>query len=80
MRTSILTIAALASLAGITACSKASDLLRPSGSPSGPLAFAWPPATHETYPNLQLRDVDGRPFELSSLRGNVILVEPIGMT
>ena len=39
----------------------------------------WPPRLGQGYPDLQLIDHTGREFRLSELRGNVILVEPIGM-
>ncbi|MCP3915220.1 MAG: hypothetical protein GY711_06675 [bacterium] len=48
--------------------------------PDGPLPFAWPPTAGEAYPDLQLRDTSGEVFQLSSLKGKVLLIEPIGMT
>ena len=48
--------------------------------PSGPLPFDWPPVVDETYPDLELTDFRGDVFKLSSLRGKVLLIEPIGMT
>lgn len=50
------------------------------GTRDEPLAFAWPPTVGEPYPNLVLRDHRGERVELSSLRGKVLLIEPIGMT
>lgn len=47
---------------------------------SGPLTVAWPPAVGETYPDLELRGLDGKRVALSSLMGRVLLIEPIGMT
>ncbi len=44
------------------------------------LPFAWPPVLGQQYPNLQLSDAQGQPFELASLRGKVLLIEPVGMT
>ncbi len=38
------------------------------------------PEIGEKYPELQLQDHRGRTIRLSSLRGKIILIEPIGMT
>jgi hypothetical protein len=51
----------------------------PDAKPSPGVAF-WPPRIGETYPDLALRDASGNVFRLSSLKGKVILLEPIGMT
>jgi hypothetical protein len=40
----------------------------------------WPPRRGERYPNLTLYDQRGRLVSLASLRGKVILLEPVGMT
>jgi hypothetical protein len=40
----------------------------------------WPPKAGEPYPDLTLLDSNGSLFKLSSLKGKVILVEPIGMS
>jgi hypothetical protein len=40
----------------------------------------WPPRTGQSYPDLALLDSNGNPFRLSSLKGKVILVEPVGMS
>ena len=50
------------------------------GSPPGPLPFAWPPRVGETYPDVELRDHTGEIVKLSSFRGKVLLIEPVGMT
>lgn len=50
------------------------------GVASGALPFPWPPTPGEAYPDLRLVDHRGQRVQLSSLRGKVILVEPIGMT
>jgi peroxiredoxin len=42
--------------------------------------LTWPPQLGEPYPDLRLKDPDGRPVALSSFKGKVILVEPIGMS
>jgi hypothetical protein len=39
----------------------------------------WPPRVGEAYPNLKLLNMAGERVELSSFRGRVILIEPIGM-
>jgi hypothetical protein len=51
-----------------------------SGTPSGPLPYSWPPTVGETYPDVELRDTSGALIKLSSFRGKVLLIEPIGMT
>ena len=43
-------------------------------------SFAWPPKLDEPYPDLVLQDYQGERVELSSFRGKVLLIEPIGMT
>lgn len=40
----------------------------------------WPPRLDEPYPDLNLLDASGNRVSLSSFKGNVILLEPIGMT
>jgi hypothetical protein len=40
----------------------------------------WPPRRGECYPNLTLYDHRGQLVSLASLRGKVILLEPVGMT
>jgi|GEM_PF-2255445 len=55
------------------------------GAPGAPAEAAtgvafWPPRPGERYPDLVLRDSAGALFRLSSLKGKVILLEPIGMT
>lgn len=60
-----------------------SSSVSPVGGPvvnSAPLPFAWPPVAGETYPDLQLLDHRGRAVRLSDFAGQVLLVEPIGMT
>jgi hypothetical protein len=58
---------------------------RDAGAPAAPggatpaVAF-WPPRLGDRYPDLTLRDSSGNLFRLSSLKGKVILLEPIGMT
>ncbi len=45
-----------------------------------PLPTVWPPRVGESYPNLVLRDPEGRPVHRSSYRGKVLLIELIGLT
>jgi hypothetical protein len=40
----------------------------------------WPPKPGEPYPDLALMDCNGNLFHLSSLKGKVILVEPVAMS
>jgi hypothetical protein len=40
----------------------------------------WPPEVGEPYPDATLIDQDGNPVKLSSFKGSVLLIEPIGMT
>jgi len=50
----------------------------PAGTTPG--AAFWPPRIGDRYPDLALRDGGGNLFRLSSLKGKVILLEPVGMT
>ena len=40
----------------------------------------WPPVLNRYYPDLELINQDGKRTRLSSFRGRVIIVEPIGMS
>ena len=44
-----------------------------------PLTLRWPPILGELYPDLILLDQTGNQVRLSSFKGSVILVEPVGM-
>jgi hypothetical protein len=44
-----------------------------------PGAMNWPPAVNQPYPDLVLYDYTGRRVQLSSFKGKIILVEPVGM-
>jgi hypothetical protein len=44
------------------------------------LAQPWPPVLGQRYPDLELRDLEGRPVMLSSLAGKPLLIELVGMT
>jgi hypothetical protein len=46
----------------------------------GRLDVPWPPRLGQPYPDLTLIDQTGQPVRLSSFKGSVILIEPIGMT
>lgn len=47
--------------------------------PPEALPYEWPPVVGNPYPDLTLVDADGRPVALSSFRGRVLLIEPVGM-
>lgn len=40
---------------------------------------AWPPRLDQPYPDLTLPDDRGNPFRLSSLKGKIILLQPVDM-
>lgn len=40
----------------------------------------WPPEVGAPYPDGTFIDQDGNPVKLSSFKGSVLLIEPIGMT
>ncbi len=40
----------------------------------------WPPEVGKPYPDASLIDQEGKTVKLSSLKGSVLLIEPIGMT
>lgn len=40
----------------------------------------WPPEVGISYPDATLIDQEGNPVKLSSFKGSVLLIEPIGMT
>ena len=44
------------------------------------LPAVWPPRVGEPYPDLELIDQTGRLVRLSSFKGSVLLIEPVGMT
>ena len=45
----------------------------------GRTVVMWPPRLGEPYPDLELIDQTGQPVRLSSFKGSVILIEPVGM-
>jgi hypothetical protein len=45
----------------------------------GHTVVMWPPRLGEPYPDLELIDQTGQPVRLSSFKGSVILIEPVGM-
>jgi hypothetical protein len=52
----------------------------PAAAATKPSVEFWPPRRGERYPNLTLYDHRGQLVSLDSLRGKVILLEPVGMT
>lgn len=44
--------------------------------PPGP----WPPVKGQPYPPLVLKDHRGEAFDLSTLRGKVVVIEPVGLS
>lgn len=53
----------------------------PAGSPAQtrPLNVAWPPQVGQPYPDLEWIDQTGQKIRLSSFKGKVLLIEPVGM-
>ena len=47
---------------------------------SSNISVEWPPKLGKSYPDLEVIDHTGRTFRLSSLKGSVLVIEPIGMT
>jgi len=45
----------------------------------GRIPAMWPPRVGEPYPDLELVDQTGRLVRLSSFKGSVLLIEPVGM-
>ncbi|HUM17565.1 MAG TPA: hypothetical protein VL086_17875 [Candidatus Nitrosotalea sp.] len=45
----------------------------------GRIPSVWPPRVGEPYPDLELVDQTGQLVRLSSLKGSVLLIEPVGM-
>ena len=78
MRSPLVRLLALACLVA-PGCAPSPDPIDSPGEQAS-LPFAWPPVLGQQYPDLQLQDAEGEPFELSSLRGRVLLIEPVGMT
>lgn len=74
-----------AALLLVGACGGAAE---PAAAPVGPNAPAaaapvklagWPPRLGQPYPDVELHDRYGNPLRMSSFRGKVLLIEPIGM-
>lgn len=59
--------------AALGACSKSSEPPAPAAPPD------WPPRVDASYPDLKLLNHKGETVVLSSLKGKVILLEPVGM-
>ena len=54
-------------------------LLAGCGDDTPPPPVAWPPVVGNAYPDLTLQDAAGRTVALSSFKGKVLLIEPVGM-
>ncbi|MBX9691149.1 MAG: hypothetical protein K2Z81_02125, partial [Cyanobacteria bacterium] len=63
------------SLAGLVYASDSKDPVRRATNPQ-----FWPPALNRLYPDMELVDQDGAKVRLSSFKGKIIIVEPIGMS
>lgn len=66
----------------LVACAKpeAPDPRRLSAGDSRNLELSWPPMVGQPYPDVTVVFGDGRLLRLSSLKGKVLLIEPVGMT
>ncbi len=72
-------------LSTVTSCvSSAESEERDPGAPLQTTRMAalqdWPPTLGNPYPDIELRDSSGEPVRLSSFKGKVLLIEPIGMS
>ena len=67
----------IAGLAGLCSCDDGGTSGAASG---GAPAQPWPPVLGQSFPDLELQDSRGERVRLSSLRGKLLLIEPIGMT
>lgn len=74
--------ALVAALLFLAACepAKAPPKPVPSAQDLANRGLPWPPVVGQPYPDLTLLDADGASMKLSSLKGKVLLIEPIGMT
>lgn len=76
----------LITTAQLTACttSDANSESKPASSSSVTNSSAaklqWPPQLNSPYPNLELMSINGKKVRLSSFKGKVILIEPIGLS
>jgi hypothetical protein len=66
--------------AGDDIAPSAPEPVTPAATATKPEVEFWPPRRGERYPNLTLYDHRGQLVSLASLRGKVILLEPVGMT
>lgn len=58
---------------------RAPEAPAPGAAPAAPeVPTPWPPRKGEPYPDLELQDASGKKVRLSSLKGKVLLIEPIG--
>jgi hypothetical protein len=58
---------------------KKSPAKPPAGAPAPVTAPRWPPRLDQPYPDLHLSDDRGNAFRLSSLKGKIILLQPVVM-
>ena len=66
----------LALLASVAGCMVD---VEPAPQPSARPEHVWPPQVGAPYPDLELRTPSGDRIALSSYRGRIILIEPVGM-
>lgn len=72
---------AIESLSADVGCPGGQCFLKAAAAPQPKRAdLQWPPRLGEPYPDLTLIDQTGQPVRLSSFKGSVILIEPVGMT
>lgn len=62
--------------AGRAGGDRAPEAPAPGAAPEVPTP--WPPQKGKPYPDLELQDASGKRVRLSSLKGKVLLIEPIG--
>lgn len=57
-----------------------SALQKPTDETAATAPSPWPPKVGEPYPDLSLVDQDGNTLDLASLKGKVLLIEPVGLS
>ncbi len=80
--TRLASFGALVSLVLLAGCPEGTPSLPPAkraAVKAAPPPAPWPPVVGQAYPEVELVDQEGNPTRLSSFKGRVILVEPIGM-
>ena len=80
-RLGLIALACLGLAAAPTGCSSLGEAEDGNSAPAAmPSRLeGWPPEVGRAFPDLTFRDAAGEPFRMASLRGKVVLVEPIGM-